>query len=213
LQIAALRRVLKATWDREGREMGVDQVAAALIAEADKRIQDIGRQLYAYTREGQYDRLFNGRNSVNLDHRFIVMELNGLKGRQDLQQVVLLQLMYQIQQVMYQQDEEIDLPSWWSSTKLGTVVQGQIGLFIENGYRRFRKRNGAAVIITQGIDDIYRSESGQAIISKCSLSAGRPMSGGRRPTDQVSERRYHLQTRYPILRYSKTRGHVCDRSS
>ncbi len=25
------------------------------------------------------------------------------------------------------------------------------------------------------------------------------MSGGRRPTDQVRERRYHIQTRYPIF--------------
>jgi hypothetical protein len=25
------------------------------------------------------------------------------------------------------------------------------------------------------------------------------MTGGRRPTDQVRERRYHLQTRYPIF--------------
>jgi conjugal transfer ATP-binding protein TraC len=98
---AGLKRALKALWDSKATAMTVDDVAAALMADKDQRIRDVGQQLYPFTRAGKYGRFFNGANTVTFAADFVVLELEELKGRKYLQQVVLLQLIYQIQQVMY----------------------------------------------------------------------------------------------------------------
>jgi conjugal transfer ATP-binding protein TraC len=43
------------------------------------------------------------------------------------------------------------------------LLSGNIGAFIEKGYRRFRKYNGAAITITQSINDIYKDSIGKSI--------------------------------------------------
>jgi len=43
------------------------------------------------------------------------------------------------------------------------LAKGNIARFIETGYRRFRKYNGAAITITQSLNDLYNSPSGVAI--------------------------------------------------
>ena len=81
--------------------MTVDDIAKALCAEADQRLTDVGEQLFPFTTQGEYGRFFNGTNSIRFTNDFTVLELEELKGRKHLQQVVLLQLIYQIQQEMY----------------------------------------------------------------------------------------------------------------
>ncbi|WP_336107935.1 TraG/VirB4 family ATPase, partial [Thalassospira sp. CH_XMU1420-2] len=45
------------------------------------------------------------------------------------------------------------------------LAEENVAKFIEHGYRRFRKYNGSACIITQSVNDLYSSETGQAIAS------------------------------------------------
>ncbi|ORP14430.1 hypothetical protein B7943_12470, partial [Vibrio cholerae] len=75
-------------------------------------------------------------------------ELEELKGRKHLQQVVLLQLIYQIQQEMYLGERDrrkiVFIDEAWD-----LLTQGDVGKFIETGYRRFRKYGGSAVTVTQ----------------------------------------------------------------
>ena len=98
---AGLKRVLKRIWDRLGTAMTIDDVADGLRAEDDERLRDVGNQLYPFTRQGEYGRFFDGPNTVAFDRDLVVLELEELKGRKHLQQVILLLLIYQIQQVMY----------------------------------------------------------------------------------------------------------------
>ena len=94
----------------------------------------------------------------------MVLELEELKGRKHLQQVVLLQIIYQIQQLMYQRQDERDRPKLVLIDEAWDLLTaGDIAKFIETGYRRFRKYGGAAVTITQGVEDLYNSPSGRAI--------------------------------------------------
>jgi len=81
--------------------MTVDDIAKALCAEQDQRLTDVGEQLFPFTTQGEYGRFFNGQNNIRFTNDFTVLELEELKGRKHLQQVVLLQLIYQIQQEMY----------------------------------------------------------------------------------------------------------------
>jgi len=159
---AALKRVMKAVWDDHGTAMTVDTIAEALLADPDERVRDVGKQLFSCTSAGEYGRFFNGRNNVRFDDRLVVLELEELKGRKHLQQLVLLILIYQIQQAMYLGDRSI-LKLLLIDEAWDLLTQGDIAKFIETGYRRFRKYGGAAVTITQSLTDLYINSVGRAI--------------------------------------------------
>jgi len=161
-QTAGLKKHLTDVWAAKKRNMIVDDIEQALLQDPEPRIQDIGHQLFAFTSRGQYGRYFNGKNNLNFRNPFTVLELEELKGRTHLQQVVLLQLIYQIQQDMYLGDRDrpkiVIIDEAWS-----LLSQGNVGEFIEHGYRRFRKYGGSAIVITQGVNDLYQNKVGQAI--------------------------------------------------
>lgn len=162
-QTQELQRVMRLVWREHGKDMSVDLLAAALLAETDQRVKDLGVQLYSFTSEGAYGRYFNGKNNVNFNSKFIVLELEGLKSRQHLQRVVLLQLIYQIQQAIYfgELDERklVIIDEAWDLLKEG----GGIDRFIESAYRRFRKYNAAPIVITQSFADLFNYQNGRAI--------------------------------------------------
>ncbi|MBJ2181682.1 type IV secretion system protein TraC [Pseudomonas veronii] len=162
LQVAGLRKHTHDVWEVKGRDMSVDDVEQSLLGDEDSRIQDVGKQLYPFTSKGMYGKYFNGKNNVDFKNPFTVLELEELKGRKHLQQVVLLQLIYQIQQAMFLGDRDrqkiVVIDEAWS-----LLTEGDVAKFIEHGYRRFRKYNGAAITITQSVNDLYASPTGRAI--------------------------------------------------
>ena len=162
LQLARLRSIMKDLWDQYEGEMTVDMVAEQLLKDEDRRVMDMGHQLFAFTTSGEYGRFFNGQNNVSFNNNLTCLELEELSGRSHLQQVVLLILIYQIQQAMYlgnrDQRKILIIDEAWD-----LLSKGNIAKFIETGYRRFRKYNGAAITITQSLNDLYNSPSGVAI--------------------------------------------------
>lgn len=161
-QQARLRAELRSLWDAHGQALTVDHISRRLLEDADGRVRDMGHQLFAFTRAGEYGRYFNGDNNVDFHKPLTVLELEELKGRTHLQQVVLLILIYQIQQAMYLGSRDrrklLIIDEAWD-----LLAKGDIARFIETGYRRFRKYNGAAITITQSLNDLYGSASGVAI--------------------------------------------------
>ncbi len=139
----------------------VDMVADSLLKDEDKDIKRIGHQLYPFTSAGQYGKYFVGKNNIDFKNPFTVLELSRLESSEHLKQVVLLQLIYQIQQDMFMGDRSqmklVIIDEAWA------LLSGNIGAFIEKGYRRFRKYNGAAITITQSINDIYKDSIGKSI--------------------------------------------------
>ena len=138
LQIACLKRALSSLWDRYGRGITVDLVAETLKKDSDTRVRDIGRQLFPFTSEGEYGKYFTGHNTVAFESDLTVLELEELKGRK--RKVVII-------------DEAWDL-----------LTSGEVGSFLETGYRRFRKYGGAAVTVTQSVNDLYSTDAGRAIV-------------------------------------------------
>ncbi len=168
-QRSAMKRVMHDLWREKGHDMLVDDIADRLKnGENDIRIQDVGDQLYPFTSRGEYGRFFAGANNISFRNRFTVLELEELKGRPHLQQVVLLQLIYQIQYDMYvrarrenDNSEKIVIidEAWDLLANAGAAV----AKFLETGWRRFRKYNGAGVCIIQGVNDLYNTDVGRAI--------------------------------------------------
>lgn len=162
LQIAELKRHLSILWEKHGKELTIDHIADSLQSDEDQRVVDVGRQLFAFTSKGEYGRYFVGKNNVNFNNRLCVLELEELKQRRHLQQVVLLQLIYQIQQECYlgrrSKRKLLLIDEAWS-----LLTEGAVASFIETAYRRFRKYGAAAVCITQSVLDVHQSAAGRAI--------------------------------------------------
>ena len=163
LQKSALSRALRGAWDSHKSNTTIDHLMERLRQSNDRRVVDIGEQLYAFSSDGSYGAYFNGPNTVSFGNHLTVLELEHLRQRRHLQKVVLLQLIYQIQQTMYLGDRArlkvVIIDEAWDS-----LTDGDVGKFIEHGYRRFRKYNGAAVTITQSVGDLYASKVGQTVV-------------------------------------------------
>jgi conjugal transfer ATP-binding protein TraC len=110
-----------------------------------------------------YARFFEGPSTMEFDNPFVVLELGELNNKPDLQSVVVLILMMQIAQAMYQGDRSVRkmciIDEAWR-----LMSSGNAGQFIEEGYRVARKHGGNFVTVTQGIDDYYKSETAKAAL-------------------------------------------------
>ncbi|MEC4718204.1 type IV secretion system protein TraC [Noviherbaspirillum sp. CPCC 100848] len=165
--LGRLEEAIKATWSRKANMMTVTDVADYLKNQKDEDVVRLGDMLYPFTRHGGYGSWFDGTNNLNFGSNLVVLELEELNSKRALQQVVLLQLISKIQHEMFVEES--------SGGKLPRIViideawdllndnGGGVSRFIEAGYRRFRKYNGAAVVVTQSINDLYGNASGRAI--------------------------------------------------
>lgn len=172
-QTSGLRRVMNCVWRDLGNRMTVDDLAKALKQEDEIRLRDIGEQLYPFTEQGEYGRYFHGENNINFHNRLAVIELEELKSKKHLQQVVLLQMVFQIQSAIYLVNTQLDteklviIDEAWEVLAGGSGDSGSgmrgIAKFIETAYRRFRKRKASCMVCTQSLNDLYQSSSGVAI--------------------------------------------------
>ena len=163
LQSSKLGMILRRVWNKNHHETTIDMLVDELKNDGDSRMEDIGFQLLPFTSQGEYGKYFNGENNVKFRSQFNVLELEELKSKKRLQSVVLLQLVYQIQQEMYLGDKSVRKlaiidEAWDLLGKSQTVAD-----FLETGFRRFRKYNGAGIVITQSVLDLYGTPTGVAI--------------------------------------------------
>lgn len=161
-QISALKQVMSRVWEEKRKAMIVDDIAAACLESHDQRLRDIGQQLYGFTSQGSYGKYFSQKNNVNFQNQFTVLELDELQGRKHLRQVVLLQLIYQIQQEVFlgerNRKKVVIVDEAWDLLK-----EGEVATFMEHAYRKFRKYGGSVVIATQSVNDLYENAVGRAI--------------------------------------------------
>lgn len=177
-QANALKQIIKNLWDAQGTQLNIDLLEHTLAQHADPRLRDLAIQLFPYTSQGAYGGYFNDRDTnmitmlaaleqqqqeqSQLKSRLVVLELEELSGRKDLQQLVLLELIFAINQQMINgeraRQKVLFIDEAWDLLASKTIAH-----FIETGYRRFRKYNGAVVTITQSLEDLYNSTSGRAI--------------------------------------------------
>lgn len=133
-------------------ETGFIPTAAKSVAEA----------LYPYTKDGMHGRYFEGDNNIDLNNPFVVLELDALNAKGDLQSVVLLILMMQINQVMYLSGNKKQRKLCIIDEAWRLLGRGRAGEFIEEGYRVARKHGGSFMTITQKVSDYYSSETAKA---------------------------------------------------
>lgn len=151
----------------------VESLATGLVnpntkGEPDQRVKDLAVQLSPYSREGAYGRYFDGTSTVNFTRDFIVLELEGLKGRKTLQSVVLLCLIFLITQDLTQGDKNIRkmvvIDEAWD-----LLSHKHAAGFIQNGYRRARKQNASFITITQSFADYYQNDTARAALENADI--------------------------------------------
>lgn len=162
-QVSALKRTMADIWTEHGTSMKVDHIADRCLEEhQDQRLKDIGTQLYPFTSRGTYGKYFAMANNVSFQSQFTVLELDELQGRKHLRQVVLLQLIYQIQQEVFLGERNrkklVIVDEAWDLLK-----EGEVAVFMEHAYRKFRKYGGSVAIATQSVNDLYENAVGRAI--------------------------------------------------
>lgn len=173
LQAAQIEKILVSLWEKKGQKTTIDDVEEACLRDEDKRIQDIGKQLYAFTTKGQFGHYFDKPHNIEFTTDFNVLELDGLSKTPRLQAVVLFMLMVQISQSMYEEfklDRNIKriviIDEAWDLLANSIAVAA----FMEKGFRRFRKYNGAGIVVTQSIMDLQKTDAGRAIAENAANS-------------------------------------------
>jgi conjugal transfer ATP-binding protein TraC len=165
-QMAQTELAIKQVWDQFGPAMTITDVAESFMRraeeEAEPRLKNLGQQLFSFTRHGIFARYFNGPNTLDYNNNLVVLELDQLRSKKHLQQVVLLQLIAQLQAECYLGDRSrkkiIIIDEAWEMFEDPMVAQ-----FLNGAYRRFRKTQAACVVVTQSLHDLYASASGEAI--------------------------------------------------
>jgi conjugal transfer ATP-binding protein TraC len=163
-ELSWLEKAIKAAWELKGNQSTITTVADWLKAqEKHPTCQNLHLLLYSYTKDGMYARYFEGAANINFNNPFVVLELQELKSKKDLQRIVLLVLMYQISETMYlgnrSQYKSCIIDEAWD---LLGGDNDNAAKFIEAGYRTARRYTGNFVTITQSINDYFKNSAAMA---------------------------------------------------
>lgn len=163
LSLSFIEEAISDVYNMLGTNMTVTDIANYLSQKDDSRQKDIASRLFPYTKSGAYAAYFEGQSTLDPQNNYTVLELEELRNKKDLQEVVLLTLLFQIQQKIVSDKSQMKIviiDEAWDLLKGGNTTG-----FIEAGYRRFRKYKGACLSITQGVNDFYEVPAGEAIIA------------------------------------------------
>ncbi len=172
LQMSWLEEAILQVFQKVGADGSPTDVSKLLRSMQDQhgRKKDLADMLLPFCEGGNYGRMFNGRNNINFESDFIVLELDGLDQLPELRSVILLQLVMNIQSAMYLGDRAqrkicgID-EAWDLLAQKGDQVSN-VSAFFNKAVRRVRKYNGSSCVITQGVNDFYdvMGRTGQALL-------------------------------------------------
>ncbi len=161
LEIALLEQAMLSAWKQQQQQCTINHIAQILLDSTDLQARRLGTMLFPYTDAGNYGRFFNGVASVNLENPLVVVELEELKERKDLQAVVVQMIIINITNKMFLGDRQT--PFMIVFDEAWDLLRGaQSGVFIETLARRLRKYYGSLVVGTQSINDLFSSPAATA---------------------------------------------------
>lgn len=164
---ALLEQAVLKVLQEEGNEGTATSVMQVLLSIKDTRAHDLGLVLEKFSKKGQYARLFNGRNNIDFENDFVVVEMDGLGDQKALGSVLLFCVQMSIQTAMYEKANKarrkyLGMDEAWDLLSGG----GNSAQFFEKGVRRVRKYGGSILTITQSVDDylVKMGDTGLALL-------------------------------------------------
>ncbi len=165
-----IETALRAVWYDKGRSTTITDIAEYLKTackdehgQCDPRVRDLGFMLFPFTADGMYGRWFNGPANVDLTNRFVVLELQSLSTKKDLQSVVLFTITYRVMKEM-EAGRGIDRGMFGIDEGWQLLDGGMATAFIEVGTRTARKWGWSFGTATQGVNDFYKTPGAQAAL-------------------------------------------------
>jgi conjugal transfer ATP-binding protein TraC len=165
-ELAIISNAIQLAWDAKGRAASMTDLVLALEKNnqtEDSVAQDLILLLSKFACEGQYASYFEGPSTIEGANPLIVLELEELKDKPDLKSVVVLSIMLQITEEFYGRPRDIKklcvIDEAWDLLHSSKHTAE----FIEAGYRRVAKQNGAFATIVQSVNDYFRNEMGIAV--------------------------------------------------
>lgn len=138
-----------------------------------EEVKELITMLNPYTKSGRFSKYINGRDSFNYSKDFVVLELGGMEDTPQVRSLVLMMIFMRINQDVYHEgkDEFDENGNKKPIRKKQLIVDeawdlmksGMTAAFIERAFRRFRKHNASAVVITQLITDFFENSTTKAI--------------------------------------------------
>ena len=161
IEAAFLAEAAAGAWGGEGNGADIGSVQKRLAGRGDPRAADLATALGPWRPGGPMGRLFAGPVVPDLARAITVFELAELKGRGELQAVVLMLVVFLATQRMYHGDrtrpKTIVIDEAWD------LLAGEGSrAFLEGAARRARKYRGALVTGTQSVNDFYANPAATA---------------------------------------------------
>ena len=161
IEAALIDEAIAAAWEEAGNGADLGTVQHRLEAAGDRRASDMALALGPWRPGGAFGRLFEGTETPALDAALTVFELAELKGRGDVQGVVLMLVIFLATQRMYHgprtRPKAIVIDEAWD------LLSGEDSrAFLEGAARRARKYRGALVTGTQSVNDYYANPAARA---------------------------------------------------
>lgn len=157
-------------WNEKGNKATITDIYELLKtgrlnaeAEQERDLMRLATALEPFTKYGIYASYFEGEANIQFNNNFVVLELEELKSKRDLQAVVMQLMMYKITQEMYLERSRRKLCIIDEAWDL--MGSGSSATFIESGYRRARKYDGAFGTITQSVEDYYKNPAATAALT------------------------------------------------
>ncbi|MDI9640430.1 DUF5934 domain-containing protein [Geitlerinema splendidum] len=88
LEDTYLEQALQEAWNEKQNKATITDVADVLLKLPDRIAVTLGKRLRPYTEKGSYGRFFNGEANIDLSDNLVVIEMEELKERKDLQSVI-----------------------------------------------------------------------------------------------------------------------------
>lgn len=162
-EFSYLEQSIKAAWDAKGNTATISTVADCLKEHASPICQNLSHLLFSYTKEGVYARFFEGACTVDFSNSFIVIELQDLNTKKELQRIVLQVLIFLISDAMYLSDRNLIksciIDESWDLFDSDDIATGK---FIEAGYRKAPKHRGNFVSIAHSMADFQKNPMSRA---------------------------------------------------
>jgi len=161
LEAALIDEAVGRAFTEAGHQADLGHVRQHLDTLGDRRATDLATALKPWCPGGPLGRLFEGTTPPPLDAALTVFELSELKGRGDVQGVVLMLVVFLAAQRMYHgprtRAKAIVIDEAWD-----LLAGEESRRFLEGAARRARKYRGALVTGTQSVNDYYANPAARA---------------------------------------------------
>lgn len=156
--MTSIQQAIKSVFSVSAKNTTIADIADYLSAQEEEEIRRLGRQLFEYTPDGSYGKYFNGPNNIDLNSQMVVLELEGLKSKEDLKTVVMMMVCTRIQSDMYR-NFEYERKFVLFEEVTSYFKNPLVGAFIADFYERVRKYRGGCWLVTQNAENIAASEA------------------------------------------------------